>query len=148
MLSDPITIASQNLIFANGGPFTGATIVLDGLVLNKISQSGRESFYESPGSVTSALNMSALKLNIAHQSTNQGRVRSKFRVDAKMFDDLQREHSCSATLTVDRELVPTAEGIIVWSRALELFFKALIGLNGSDELETTGFSAEFLNGES
>jgi hypothetical protein len=149
MLTDPITVTESALVFTAGGPFSGTTEVLDGLVLNKLEQSGRESIYEAPGSVLTALNLALLRLNVAHQTTNQGRVRSKFRVDAKMLDDLQKEHSCSVTLTVDRAAVPTAEGIIAWSRAIELFFKlAVNGTQDPAEEQTTDVFAQFLNGES
>lgn len=152
MFTDPITVDAINTLTLEAtGPVTGSPSNWDGVLLNRIRADGPQgAIYVPSAAVLASLSLASASLRVQHTSTNQGRVRSLFRVDVSKLDALQKSHGTSFQLVVDSEAAVSAERQAVLVNALELFSRLLYKGDGdlTDVFRTTDVFSQYLNGES
>jgi hypothetical protein len=146
MFADPTTVGADSLAFESSGPFPGTVSDFASAVLNRVDVNGKP-VYRPPAATVMSLTLSKVEVRVAHQPTNQGRVRSLLRVDVSKQDAAFKEHGSSVQLVVDTEQAISSEQQLALRGAIELFLRLIVENGESTDIGTTGVFSQFLNGE-
>jgi hypothetical protein len=147
MISDPLTVPTVTLTFNGQVPATNGNSFVT-RAFNTTQLGGRSTVRDLAMSDASSLSLAGGKISVSHQASNQGRLRSVFRVDmSTAAGEDPNPHSASCYLVVDREATRSVNSDYVLSGVLATLICSLVGATGSGALVTTSTCTEFLNGE-
>lgn len=147
MLSDPMTVATSTFAFNSSWPAASESAI-QGQMFNGIELGpGAKSRKALAPSALSTLSLSKAEVSISHTTTNNGRVRSMFRVDIAKNDAQLVPHTAAFYVVLDKEATLTSEGTAALQKAIATLFLFLNNGTGANALTTSSTMSEFLNGE-